>query len=151
MHMNIIIYMHIFMHMHKFTHMNIFMLVYMELVWKINVFWKVMYKHFFVFRWWWWLTEKHLTLKINFLKIILNVHLNMVFSCFWQLARHWKEGNADKLELACENRNLQMQQSRSSWQTSLSWFFLLDLVCRISLLLNYTDKSVIWRMLWKIW
>ena len=26
----------------------------------------------------------------------------MVLACFWQLARHWKEGYAAKLELVCE-------------------------------------------------
>ena len=37
------------------------------------------------------------------------LNLNVVFSGFRQLARHYKKGNADKLELACENRNLQRQ------------------------------------------
>ena len=30
----------------------------------------------------------------------------LVFSCLWQLGRHWKEGNAAKLESACKDRNL---------------------------------------------
>ena len=33
----------------------------------------------------------------------------MVLSGFWQLARHWKEGNVDKLELACKDRNRQIK------------------------------------------
>ena len=31
---------------------------------------------------------------------------NVVFSCSWQLGRHWKEGNAAKLKSACKDRNL---------------------------------------------
>ena len=30
----------------------------------------------------------------------------LVFSCLWQLRKHWKEGNAAKLESACKDRNL---------------------------------------------
>ena len=33
----------------------------------------------------------------------------MVLSGFWQLAGHWKEGNVDKLELACKDRNYQIK------------------------------------------
>ena len=32
----------------------------------------------------------------------------MVLSGFWQLARRWEEGNADEFELACKDRNLQV-------------------------------------------
>ena len=31
---------------------------------------------------------------------------NVVLACFWQLVRHWKEGYAAKLELACKDGNL---------------------------------------------
>ena len=37
-------------------------------------------------------------------RFFLVLNKNVVLSCFWQLARHWKEGNADKLELACKNK-----------------------------------------------
>ena len=35
----------------------------------------------------------------------------MVLSCFEQLARHWKEGNATKLELACKVLLMQLLAS----------------------------------------
>ena len=38
-------------------------------------------------------------------------NLDVAVSSFWQLARHWKQGNKAKLELSCGNRNLHMQLS----------------------------------------
>ena len=36
-------------------------------------------------------------------------NLDVAVSSFWQLARHWKNGEKAKLELACEGGSLQMQ------------------------------------------
>ena len=33
----------------------------------------------------------------------------VVLSGFWQLAKHWRKDDADKVELACKDMNLQMQ------------------------------------------
>ena len=38
-------------------------------------------------------------------------NLDVTLAGFWQLARHWKQGHRAKLELACENGNLQMNLS----------------------------------------
>ena len=38
-------------------------------------------------------------------------NLDVVVSSFWQLARHWKNGEKAKLELACEGGSLHMQLS----------------------------------------
>ena len=40
-------------------------------------------------------------------------NLEVTLSSFWQLARHWEEGNDAKLELKCEDGNLQMHMSAS--------------------------------------
>ena len=38
-------------------------------------------------------------------------NLDVAVSSFWQLARHWKQGDKAKLELSCEGGSLQMQLS----------------------------------------
>ena len=38
-------------------------------------------------------------------------NLDVAVSSFWQLARHWNQGDKAKLELSCENRSLHMQLS----------------------------------------
>ena len=48
-----------------------------------------------------------LNIKDNiFSDVLYNKKKPLVFSCLWQLGRHWKEGNAAKLESACKDRNL---------------------------------------------
>ena len=39
------------------------------------------------------------------------LNLEVALSSFWQLARHWKQGESAKLELSCEDGNLSMQLS----------------------------------------
>ena len=38
-------------------------------------------------------------------------NLDIAVSSFWQLARHWNQGEKAKLESSCENGNLHMQLS----------------------------------------
>ena len=38
-------------------------------------------------------------------------NLDVAFASFWQLARHWNQGDKAKLELSCEDGSLQMQLS----------------------------------------
>jgi hypothetical protein len=38
-------------------------------------------------------------------------NLDVAVGSFWQLARHWKNGDKAKLELSCEDGSLQMQLS----------------------------------------
>ena len=38
-------------------------------------------------------------------------NLDVAVSSFWQLARHWNQGDKAKLELSCENGSLHMQRS----------------------------------------
>ena len=38
-------------------------------------------------------------------------NLDVAVSSFWQLARHWKQGDKAKLELTCEDGSLHMQLS----------------------------------------
>ena len=38
-------------------------------------------------------------------------NLDVAVSSFWQLARHWKQGNKARLELSCDDRTLRMQLS----------------------------------------
>ena len=38
-------------------------------------------------------------------------NLDMAVASFWQLARHWKQGDKAKLELSCEDGSLHMQLS----------------------------------------
>jgi hypothetical protein len=38
-------------------------------------------------------------------------NLYVTLAGFWQLARHWKQGNKAKLELSCENRSMEMHLS----------------------------------------
>ena len=38
-------------------------------------------------------------------------NLDVAVTSFWQLARHWKQGDKAKLELSCEDGNLPMQLS----------------------------------------
>ena len=52
-------------------------------------------------------------MSLSTLKILLfsdfffnMLNKNVALSGFWQLARHWKEVNAAKLEFACEDGNL---------------------------------------------
>ena len=47
-----------------------------------------------------------LTIKDNFILRLFFKNKNVVLSCFWQLAQHWNEGYAAKLELACKEGNL---------------------------------------------
>ena len=47
-----------------------------------------------------------LTFKDNVIFRFKKKNKNVVLSCFWQLAQHWKEGYAAKLELACKDGNL---------------------------------------------
>ena len=50
---------------------------------------------------------KSLNIKDNMIfRFFLHLNFFLVFSCLWQLGRHWKEGNAAKLESACKDRNL---------------------------------------------
>ena len=45
--------------------------------------------------------------NFNFKFFFFNIlNTNLVLSGFGQLARHWKEGNAAKLVLACKDGNL---------------------------------------------
>ena len=38
-------------------------------------------------------------------------NLYVTLAGFWQLARHWKQGNKAKLELSCENGSMEMHLS----------------------------------------
>ena len=38
-------------------------------------------------------------------------NLDVAVTSFWQLARHWKQGDKAKLELSCEDGSLHMQLS----------------------------------------
>ena len=38
-------------------------------------------------------------------------NLDVAVASFWQLARHWKQGDKAKLELTCEDGSLHMQLS----------------------------------------
>ena len=39
------------------------------------------------------------------------MNLEVALGSFWQLARHWRQGESAKLELSCEDGNLQLQLS----------------------------------------
>ena len=39
------------------------------------------------------------------------INLEVALGSFWQLARHWRQGESAKLELVCEDGNLQIQLS----------------------------------------
>ena len=41
------------------------------------------------------------------------LNLEVALSSFWQLARHWRQGEEAKLELSCKDGNLQIQLSAS--------------------------------------
>ena len=75
----------------------------------------------------------------------------LVFSCLWQLGRHWKEGNAENLSLHAKigisKRSFQPVQNI---RKDLSFLIhLLDLPKKRSLLLNYSIKSVVGKVLWQ--
>ena len=42
---------------------------------------------------------------------MINLKLEVALGSFWQLARHWRQGESAKLELLCEDGNLQLQLS----------------------------------------
>ena len=39
------------------------------------------------------------------------LNLEMALGSFWQLARHWRQGETERLELTCKDGNLQLQLS----------------------------------------
>ena len=55
-------------------------------------------------------TCKKIRISDNLLKML---NLEVALSSFWQLARNWRQGEEAKLELSCEDGNLQIQLSAS--------------------------------------
>ena len=57
-----------------------------------------------------WSLQEYSNIQIYFHKMM---NLEVALGSFWQLARHWKQGESAKLELSCEDGNLQLQLSAS--------------------------------------